>query len=202
MADQKISALPAATTPLAGTEVLPIVQSGVTDKVSVANLTVGRDVAVKKLNPTDNVVMAAGKGIDFSANANAPGMTSELLTWYEEGTWTPTMTSASGTTTVNSSSARYTRIGDKVFVVFQINYSTDASVSTSDFTIGGLPFTSRATFNSRGFVNSSNWTGSDLNDGALVVNAAATTILWTGRAVNQSSRTNAVLLFSADYFAA
>jgi hypothetical protein len=42
MADTKISALPAATTPLAGTEVLPIVQGGTTDKVSVANLTAGR----------------------------------------------------------------------------------------------------------------------------------------------------------------
>jgi hypothetical protein len=46
MADTKISALPAATTPLAGTEVLPIVQGGVTEQVSVANLTAGRSVAV------------------------------------------------------------------------------------------------------------------------------------------------------------
>lgn len=45
MADKKISALTAATTPLAGTEVLPIVQSGTTVKVSVANLTAGRSVA-------------------------------------------------------------------------------------------------------------------------------------------------------------
>jgi hypothetical protein len=44
MADTKISALTGATTPLAGTEVLPIVQSGVTKKVSVADLTVGRSV--------------------------------------------------------------------------------------------------------------------------------------------------------------
>lgn len=41
MADTKISALTAATTPLAGTEVLPIVQSGTTKQVSVANLTDG-----------------------------------------------------------------------------------------------------------------------------------------------------------------
>ena len=44
MADTKISALPASTTPLAGTEVLPIVQGGATVKVSVANLTAGRSV--------------------------------------------------------------------------------------------------------------------------------------------------------------
>jgi hypothetical protein len=41
MADSKISALPASTTPLTGTEVLPIVQSGATKQVSVANLTPG-----------------------------------------------------------------------------------------------------------------------------------------------------------------
>jgi hypothetical protein len=40
MADVKISGLPASTTPLAGTEVLPIVQSGVTKKVASDDLTV------------------------------------------------------------------------------------------------------------------------------------------------------------------
>lgn len=45
MADTKISALTSATTPLAGTEVLPIVQSSVTKKVSVASLTEGRTVS-------------------------------------------------------------------------------------------------------------------------------------------------------------
>ena len=45
MADLKISALPAATTPLAGTEVLPIVQSGTTVQVSVNNMTAGKAVS-------------------------------------------------------------------------------------------------------------------------------------------------------------
>jgi hypothetical protein len=39
VANSKISALTSATTPLAGTETLPIVQSGATVKVSVTNLT-------------------------------------------------------------------------------------------------------------------------------------------------------------------
>ena len=46
MSDVKISGLPASTTPLAGTEVLPIVQGGVTKKVSVANLTAGRAIGM------------------------------------------------------------------------------------------------------------------------------------------------------------
>lgn len=54
MADKKISALTGATTPLAGTEVLPIVQSSTTKQVSVANLTAGRAVSMKSLDITDS----------------------------------------------------------------------------------------------------------------------------------------------------
>lgn len=50
MADKKISALTAATTPLAGTEVLPIVQGGSTVKVSVNNLTAGKTVQAQGLD--------------------------------------------------------------------------------------------------------------------------------------------------------
>ena len=55
MADTKISALPASTVPLAGTEVLPIVQSSTTKQVSVANLTAGRsfDASGMTLTSTD-----------------------------------------------------------------------------------------------------------------------------------------------------
>lgn len=53
MADTKISALPASTTPLAGTELVPIVQSGVTKQVSVANLTAGRALNALSLTLTN-----------------------------------------------------------------------------------------------------------------------------------------------------
>jgi hypothetical protein len=49
MPDLPISGLPAATTPLAGTEELPVVQGGTTDKVTVANLTAGRPMAAGSL---------------------------------------------------------------------------------------------------------------------------------------------------------
>jgi hypothetical protein len=120
MADKKISALPAATTPLAGTEVLPIVQSGVTDKVSVANLTAGRDVAVNKLNATDNVVIGtAGKGVDFTANGG------DVLTQYDEGTWTPVFTGSSSNPTVTYGLQRgkYTRVGNQVTATFFITWT-------------------------------------------------------------------------------
>jgi len=60
MADSKISALPASTTPLAGTEVLPIVQSTTTKQVSVANLTAGRAVSALSLSLTTALPVASG----------------------------------------------------------------------------------------------------------------------------------------------
>lgn len=61
MADKKISALTASSTPLAGTEVLPIVQSSATVKVSIANLTAGRsfDALGMTLTSTDADAAAA-----------------------------------------------------------------------------------------------------------------------------------------------
>jgi hypothetical protein len=62
MADKKISALTGASTPLAGTEVLPIVQSGATVKVSIANVTAGREVATSGVSFAQNdAAFAAGK---------------------------------------------------------------------------------------------------------------------------------------------
>ena len=63
MANTKISALPAATTPLAGTEVLPIVQSTTTKQVSVANLTAGRAVATGALTVTGAATVSSTLGV-------------------------------------------------------------------------------------------------------------------------------------------
>jgi hypothetical protein len=61
MADVKISALPLASTPLTGTEILPIVQSATTDQVTVANLTAGRAVSASSLTLT-TTPLAVGSG--------------------------------------------------------------------------------------------------------------------------------------------
>ena len=69
MADVKISGLPASTTPLAGTEVLPIVQSGVTKKVAVSDLTAARNVSANTLAITNGAAAfspAAGVGVAVS----------------------------------------------------------------------------------------------------------------------------------------
>lgn len=68
MADKKISALTAASTPLAGTEVLPIVQSGSTVKVAVNDLTAGR--AASALSFTGTSSNASGNAPLVAANTN------------------------------------------------------------------------------------------------------------------------------------
>ena len=180
MADKKISALTAATTPLAGTEVLPIVQSGSTVKVANndlrpkqiqsnattgvlqvvgpaaaatrvmtvpdANFTAARTDAAQSFTgdqtlSTGNLIQGtAAKGVNFTANTPAAGMTSQLLNWYEEGTFTPTIvgTGSSGVGTYSSQVGRYTRIGRQVTV--QIELAWSAHTGTGDMFVAGLPF--------------------------------------------------------------
>lgn len=76
MADLKISALTGATTPLAGSEVLPIVQSSTTKKVSIANITAGRDVSMKQLTATADSYIGTDNGgfkYYFGTFTNAAG---------------------------------------------------------------------------------------------------------------------------------
>jgi len=71
MANTKISALTGATTPLAGTEVLPIVQSSTTKNVSVTNLTAGRSVSATNFIPSGSTVPTNGL---YLPAANAVGI--------------------------------------------------------------------------------------------------------------------------------
>ena len=143
MADKKISALTASTTPLAGTEVLPIVQGGATVKVAVSNLTAGRAISATELTLTTGnlIIGTSGKGIDFSAT---PGTgTSELLADYEEGIWTPVPTAPSGSFTTVTASGTYTKIGNMVRASFNIVLTNVGTATAMNF-ITGLPFTSNA----------------------------------------------------------
>jgi hypothetical protein len=139
MADTKISALPASTTPLAGTEVLPIVQGGATVKVSVANLTAGRAVSATQMTlTTGNMIVASGQGVDFSAT---PGTgTSELLADYEEGTWTPNQGAAVSVVGAYSSSGTYTKVGRLVTATAIQQGATSISTGSSGIIFSNLPF--------------------------------------------------------------
>lgn len=68
MADAKISALPAATTPLAGTEVIPIVQSSTTKKVASDDLTV-KNV---RSNATTGILQIVGPAAGATRTMTTP----------------------------------------------------------------------------------------------------------------------------------
>jgi hypothetical protein len=287
MADKKISALTGATTPLAGTEVLPIVQSGATVKVAVSDLTAGRSMSASGLgvgttsplttfgvnatnqvtdsfgmasfNTTDSqaankggqitlggvvsgtsqtvfgaiagrkesstsgeykgylqfstingtsVVEAAridstgnfipaiaAKGINFTANTPAAGMTSQLLNWYEEGTWTPSIGwGGSGSVTTTTALGRYRRIGSEVTVWASVFWSA-SSASGGFLSINGAPFTPNSTTNyfTVGTVISTNLTyvgqiGGQMNAGNASIyltscSTAAASVTLTGSAL-------------------
>jgi len=137
MANKKISALTAASTPLAGTEVLPIVQSGATVKVSVSDLTTGR-------TQTSNGIVqgTAATGYNFTANTPQAGMTSQLLNWYEEGTFTPTF----GNLTIGNGSVwgAYVRSGDIVQVTLGFTWGSTSSIAGTIGNISGLPFSAQS----------------------------------------------------------
>jgi hypothetical protein len=70
-----------------------------------------------RFNSTGNLAFVSGKGIDFSATAGTG--TSELLSDYEEGAFTATLTPAtSGTITLSSTANElaYTKVGRQVFI--------------------------------------------------------------------------------------
>ena len=191
MSNTKISALTSATTPLAGTEVLPIVQSGATVKVANndlrpkqiqsnatsgvlqiagpsaastrvmttpdANFTAARTDAAQSFTgdqtlSTGNVIQgAAAKGFNFTANTPQAGKTSQLLNYYEEGTWTPTFTNLTvvGTPTYTG---KYTRIGRMVSFTLRIQSTTSTS-SSAGATYFNQPI---AQFSNRGTLTAAN----------------------------------------------
>ena len=106
-----------------------------------------------------NVRIASGNGIDFSLSPNTAGATSEILNDYEEGTWTPVVTAATGTlTTVSSQLGYYTKVGRLVtahcYFVVTANGTGGSSIQVS-----GLPFASSNAFNITGIVRLDGVTG-------------------------------------------
>ena len=196
MADSKISALPASTVPLAGTEVLPIVQSSATKKVSVADLTAGRSVSVADLAvSTGNIVPGtAAKGINFTANTPAAGMTSQLLNWYEEGNWSP---SRSGFTEVLgagsiTTTGRYIKVGNTVTTQASIvctGGATIAALPGIGSSLGNLPF-APTTLGAGAWVNGT----SVADDGGFLVHTNGNFYITTGWVASSST-----FYFSATY---
>jgi hypothetical protein len=124
------------------------------------------------------VIGTAGKGIDFSADPSAPGMTSELLDDYEEGTWTPIITfgGASVGITYAFQQGSYTKVGRLVTATCLVSLSSKGS-SSGDAYIDGLPFATSSTYYAVGVIRISAVTCS----GPVAVNTtpATTDLLFT-----------------------
>jgi hypothetical protein len=91
--------------------------------------------------PTGNIVpQTAAKGINFTANTPAAGMTSQLLNWYEEGTWTPTFSSTGLTVVYTTRNGQYVRVGNLVTASMYVRVTSTSGTLTNALTITGLPF--------------------------------------------------------------
>ena len=95
------------------------------------------------LPTTDGTVVVTGttptlNGITFPAT-QVPSADANTLDDYEEGTWTPN--SPNGGYVLSSSSGRYTKIGNVVYVRFAVVFSTIGS-NNSAVVFQGLPFVS------------------------------------------------------------
>ena len=97
----------------------------------------GADERIKFLNGVGSgTVLAAfdSHGLKFGSDTAA----ANALDDYEEGTWTPTVTT--GTITLATNASEYTKIGDMVFAQTRITGFSNVT-STAQFILGGLPYT-------------------------------------------------------------
>lgn len=285
MADLKISALTASTTPLAGTEVLPIVQSSTTKQVSVANLTAGRAVNMLSatagnvqvsgntvtttdtngnltLNPNgsgytvivsatngtiaqmgdttsrtyylksanvggfDNDTLifesdsgvgqfqwknsgatlwtmnrfgnlapaTAGTGIDFAVTSGSG--TSELLSDYEEGTWTPTIAAGTGAiTSYTTTNCTYTKIG-RLVSLFGSFTITNNGTGAGNITISNLPFAVLDTYSAGGVARENALSGTMCD---ITIDGSTTTLVMRTYSNLYPAATGASFKFSASY---
>ncbi len=92
------------------------------------------------------VIGTAGHGIDFSATSHySTSGDGEVLTTYEEGTWTPAPMFGGGNTGMAKSvNGTYVRVGKSVTAYYQVIF-TDKGSSTGTFQIGGFPFSNSQT---------------------------------------------------------
>ena len=104
------------------------------------------DGTITTYNSSGNIVPAAGKGIDYSAQTASGiagvSVTSEIFVHYEEGTFTPFLSAASSAPTVSYGAergGRYTRIGNMVFYSMALQINSYSGGSGAAY-IGGFPY--------------------------------------------------------------
>ena len=119
-----------------GTTNLDVVDiDGAVDMASTLTLSGAADLTISN----GNLVVAAGHGIDFSANTHLAGMESELFHEYEEGNFTATLTGTGATGSSVTRGGNYTKIGRDVHLdIYFVNSNTTGFSGSIQVT--GLPF--------------------------------------------------------------
>ncbi len=97
-------------------------------------------------SPVLSTASATSVALPTTSPLNSATSTSTVLSFYDEGTWTPTDASGAALSfTISAANCVYTRVGRLVIATYQIVYPVTAS--GSDNVIGGLPYTQKNTTN-------------------------------------------------------
>lgn len=97
--------------------------------------------------------------IAFPATQN-PSSNANVFDDYEEGTWTPTITSSGGgAATYNSQNGYYTKKGSEVHASGYLNLASKGTLGGGNLSISGLPFTIANITNNFIAVNMPYWAG-------------------------------------------
>ena len=138
MADVKISNLPAATTPLAGTEEIPLVQSGVTKKATVDDIVAAAATGVTDVTATSPVVSSGGA----TPNISMPSATASRSGYLTSTDWNTFNSKGNGTVTGVTATSPVVSSGGTAPVI-----SMPSATGSRD---GYLTSTDWNTFNSKG----------------------------------------------------
>jgi hypothetical protein len=152
-------------------------------------------------------------GVNFSANSNAAGMTSELLDDYEEGTFTPAFVSP-GTGAVHSIQiGTYTKVGRLVTASVYLQLST-VGTGAGNISVSGFPFATSTGANDRysgtGAIHGTSWAADTGGLQGLIAGQGATSVTMYKNMCAASGTTflpthadmgGGNLLFTISYFA-
>ena len=163
MSDIKISAMTAATDPLTGSELVPLVQGGANVQDTVANLTAGRDVGALSITLSGNISSAAWttNGIRFK------GVAATFTDTTSSGTVAAAYTNVYGGNTIAASSAT-------TFTNYYSSYVNDPTAGSN------VTFTNKWSFGTAGNVQVGGFTNSagyQVASGAIITESTTSRTL-------------------------
>jgi len=101
---------------------------------SVVNIGAMTNHPVQIMSNNQTILRVDTSGLSFNSGSN-------YLDDYEEGTFTPTMGSGSGSITTQSNSGQYVKVGN-ICMIHMVLTLTNKGTASGTLTVSGLPFTS------------------------------------------------------------